>query len=238
MSNIFQMSCFSKKTMFAKINTSSVKVRNSALEIAALGALLTVVLGASDAIAGSANFDAIIVLQNEGDQDIRNFNLAHYHPATAFVAGPADMLTPESAASEVAEMGVASQAPVAQPSTEAKVEGGVPPVSDNQGDVDFRRQRRTLGRMELVFQLLNLGDAITTISCVERKTCKESNPLYGGGRPSWARIAGTKAGVGLVHYLVYRTLAKMEPRLAKIFEFTTISVQGAAVIWNMTIVLK
>lgn len=122
-----------------------------------------------------------------------------------------------------------------------KVQGPGLPVAEQGTDergADYLRTQRLLARMELVYQVLNVADAATTISCVERGTCREQNPLYGGPRPSWARVAGIKAGVGLLHYMVYRSLVKAEPRVAKIFEFSTIVIQGAAVLWNMTIVLK
>lgn len=116
--------------------------------------------------------------------------------------------------------------------------GGVTSVSDGEQAAKPNHTRRDLARLEVLFQLLNVADAATTISCVESGTCREQNPLYGGPRPSWARVAGIKAGVGILHYMVYRTLAKSDTRLAKIFELTTVTIQGATVIWNMIIALK
>ena len=112
------------------------------------------------------------------------------------------------------------------------------PGSDDDRNQHDRNERRRLAHLELLFQVLNAADAATTISCVERSICNEQNPLYGSHRPGWGRIAGVKAGVGALHYLIYRTLAKSEPRLARMFELTTITIQGATVIWNMTITLK
>lgn len=98
--------------------------------------------------------------------------------------------------------------------------------------------KRDIARLEIVFQLLNLADAASTISCVERRICDEKNPLYGSSKPEWERVAAIKLGTGLIHYVVYRTLAKEDTRLAKIFELTTITIQGAAVVWNLTVTLK
>lgn len=123
------------------------------------------------------------------------------------------------------------------------VDRGVPTASMSPDPQDERtlqskRAQRDIGRLEILFQVLNLADAAATISCVERRICDEKNPLYGSARPSWARVAGIKAGTGALHYMIYRVLAKGDTRLAKIFELTTVTIQGAAVLWNLTVTLK
>ncbi|NKJ00377.1 hypothetical protein [Novosphingobium sp. SG707] len=125
----------------------------------------------------------------------------------------------------------------------SSVDPAVPTASTSPDPLDeraqqLRRAQRDIGRLEIMFQVLNLADAAATISCVERRICDEKNPLYGGARPSWARVAGIKAGTGALHYMIYRVLAKGDTRLAKIFELTTVTIQGAAVLWNLTVTLK
>jgi len=200
--------------------------------VAVLGALLTL---SSPAGAQDLKSDLTAVGRSEIPAVTLTEDGANYGPilnAEATVA----MLARHAAEEHEKAMPSGSEAGPQNPPPEAAPAAGA--TGADVGSPRYRNEQRQLARMELMFQLLNAADVATTVSCVERRTCIENNPLYGGPRPNWTRVAGIKAGVGVIHYLVYRTLAKSEPRLAKIFELTTITVQGAAVLWNMTIALK
>jgi hypothetical protein len=85
---------------------------------------------------------------------------------------------------------------------------------------------------EIVFQALNVVDAIQTCSFLSRGTARELNPIL-GSNPSCEKVVGFKIAVGALHYLAAKALNRHDEKTAKIFQITTIGVQGAAVTWNM-----
>ena len=93
-------------------------------------------------------------------------------------------------------------------------------------------QRRRTARREIAYQVLNVVDAVQTISCLERGVCHEMNPLL-GRNPSSGRVLAFKAASGGVHYLVTRLLEAEAPGAVNGWQITTIAIQGGVVAWNM-----
>ncbi len=87
---------------------------------------------------------------------------------------------------------------------------------------------------EIAFQALNAADVATTC-IVLGKGGRELNPVFGHD-PSCAKIAGIKAGMGIVHYLVAKHLQDRDPKAAKLFQIISITLQGGAVGWNLQFV--
>jgi len=85
---------------------------------------------------------------------------------------------------------------------------------------------------ELVFQALNMVDAAQTCSFISRGTAIELNPIL-GSNPSCEEVVGFKIAAGALHYLVAKILNHHDEKAAKIFQITTIGIQGAAVTWNI-----
>jgi len=85
---------------------------------------------------------------------------------------------------------------------------------------------------EIIFQSLNAVDAIQTCSFLARGTARELNPIL-GSNPSCEKVIGFKIAAGALHYLVSKTLRHHDEKAAKIFQITTIGIQGAVVTWNM-----
>ena len=81
---------------------------------------------------------------------------------------------------------------------------------------------------EVLFNVLNVVDAIQTIDCLDRKVCYEANPIY-GKHPSMERIIGTKVATGIIHYLIED---RMPSKTRKVFQVTSIVVQGGVVAFN------
>lgn len=85
---------------------------------------------------------------------------------------------------------------------------------------------------EIAFQALNVVDAVQTCRFLARGTARELNPIL-GSHPSCEKVVGFKIAAGALHYLVAKALNKHDEKAAKIFQITTIGIQGAAVTWNM-----
>lgn len=68
-------------------------------------------------------------------------------------------------------------------------------------------------RWELAYLALSAIDAGQTISCLEKGTCQEANPLF-GKRPSTAKVIAFKLGGGLLHYALFKRAAKVNPKMA------------------------
>ena len=95
--------------------------------------------------------------------------------------------------------------------------------------------RRRIARREVVYQVLNVVDAVQTISCLDRGVCHELNPLLGRD-PSAGKVIAFKAASGGVHYLVTRLFESYAPEAVAPWQITTIGIQGGAVAWNMQFV--
>ena len=96
--------------------------------------------------------------------------------------------------------------------------------------VNARRKDAT--RMEITFQVLNVLDAAQTVSCLSRQTCAEGNPLYGSHPPA-GQVIGIKAGMGVLHWLVFKTLIDRDSNAARWFGRLTVAVQGGVVASNL-----
>lgn len=81
---------------------------------------------------------------------------------------------------------------------------------------------------EIAFQALNAVDAIQTCSFLARGTAQELNPIL-GSNPSCKKVVGFKIAAGVLHYVVARSF---DEETAKIFQITTIVIQGGVVTWN------
>lgn len=94
----------------------------------------------------------------------------------------------------------------------------------------------TPGQLEAAYQILNVADIVETETCLHQGTCVEANPIF-GRHPSDARLIGTKVGMGLVHYLIFRKLYEDNNPHIKVFEYVSIAVQGGVVVANLRVYL-
>jgi hypothetical protein len=85
---------------------------------------------------------------------------------------------------------------------------------------------------EIAFQVLNMADAATTIDCLNRDVCHETNPIL-GRRPTTGGILAFKAAEGALHYFIARELNKRDPKAARIFQTVSIVFQGGVVASNL-----
>ena len=91
---------------------------------------------------------------------------------------------------------------------------------------------RDIRKFEIAFQVLNIVDAVETISCLERNRCREMNPLL-GHNPSAGKIIAVKAGSGVLHYMITRYLWKNHPSMVDEWAISTTVLQGGVVLWNL-----
>ena len=81
---------------------------------------------------------------------------------------------------------------------------------------------------EIAYQTLNAVDAIQTCHFLAKGGVKELNPIL-GSNPSCKKVVGFKIAAGVLHYVVARSF---DEETAKIFQITTIVIQGGVVTWN------
>ena len=90
----------------------------------------------------------------------------------------------------------------------------------------LNKKRRRLDEMEVIFQLLNIGDAVTTIDLVNRPNVREGNPLL-GSHPSSGKVIAVKSLIGALHFLTYRRFRSKDVGGGFRFEAISIGIQGA-----------
>ena len=92
-----------------------------------------------------------------------------------------------------------------------------------------QRTKSAAYKWEAAFLALSAVDAAETISCVNRATCTEHNPIW-GRHPSTGTIVAAKLGLGLVHFGIFKLVADRDPKTALRVAQVSAVVQGAAVL--------
>lgn len=90
--------------------------------------------------------------------------------------------------------------------------GASPAHADDSYRINEPLQQSAL-KWEMSYLALSAIDAAQTIECLNRDRCQEANPIMGKS-PSTAKILLVKAGLGLVHFTLFRTLNRKDPKLA------------------------
>lgn len=98
--------------------------------------------------------------------------------------------------------------------------------------VPERRTKSAAYKWEATFLALSAIDAVETISCLNRTTCKEHNPIW-GHHPSTGKIVAAKLGLGLVHFGVFKLIADRNPHTALRAAQISAAVQGGVVLLNL-----
>ncbi|MBX7540863.1 hypothetical protein [Qipengyuania sphaerica] len=130
----------------------------------------------------------------------------------------------------------AEQAPVHGPQLSVAAQATMRQAAAKEAfELEQALVRRRTARREVVYQVLNVVDAVQTISCLDRGVCHELNPLLGRD-PSTQRVIGFKLASGGVHYLVTSLFEEIAPEAVGPWQLTTIGIQGGAVAWNMQFV--
>jgi hypothetical protein len=158
-------------------------------------------------------------------------------PEPTFIAS---LEVPAPPAAEAADTRSASPVGRAEAAYLAGVAGPVLADSDLEarGFTTYERQRpyRTpvdIKRLTVAFQILNAADAISTVACLQREDCQETNPVY-GKHPKPIVVIGAKSIVGAIHYWAMRSLSRDHPGMARAFGWFTVTVQGGTVGLNMS----
>lgn len=107
-----------------------------------------------------------------------------------------------------------------------------PDQTIEQAAARYRALRQDATRWEIAFQGLSALDAIQTCSFLASGKGREANPVF-GRNPSCAKVVGIKAGLGLVHWLLFTRLRRDDPAQARKAARISVFVQGAVVTANM-----
>lgn len=103
----------------------------------------------------------------------------------------------------------------------AATDDGHPDAASLNKQAEQRGWTKTLARMEIAFQALNVIDLAQTLECRSRPTCHEKNPIL-GRRPSKAALLGFTAATGLAHYALVRSISHDSTDGAKVMSFATV----------------
>jgi hypothetical protein len=89
---------------------------------------------------------------------------------------------------------------------------------------------------EYAFQAVNLADMSLTLDIKNHRDMQEANPML-GQHPSDAAVFGYKLGAGALHAVVTELLLQhgASKRVMRIWEWTSIGVEGAAVGNNLSL---
>lgn len=87
-------------------------------------------------------------------------------------------------------------------------------------------------KWEAGFLVLSAIDAAETISCVNRATCTEHNPIW-GHHPSTGKLVAAKLGLGLLHFGIFKAVANHDPHAALRVAQISAAVQGGVVFLNL-----
>ena len=102
----------------------------------------------------------------------------------------------------------------------------------DQAKARYDHVRRDATRWEIAYQIANAADAATTLSCLSRNVCTEGNPLY-GSHPNKAVLIGSKAAMGVVHWLVFAHMRGDDPFSARKMAQWSFVIQGGVVAANL-----
>ena len=95
-----------------------------------------------------------------------------------------------------------------------------------------QRTKSAAYKWEATFLALSAIDAAETISCLNRATCTEHNPIW-GHHPSAGKVVAAKLGLGLVHFAVFKLIADRDPHTALRAAQISAAVQGGVVLLNL-----
>ena len=95
-----------------------------------------------------------------------------------------------------------------------------------------QRTKSAAYKWEAAFLALSAIDAAETISCLNRATCTEHNPIW-GHHPSTGTTVAAKLGLGLVHFGVFKLIADRDPHTALRAAQISAAVQGGVVLLNL-----
>ncbi len=88
---------------------------------------------------------------------------------------------------------------------------------------------------EYAFQAVNLADMSLTLDIKNHRDMQEANPML-GHHPSDGAIFGYKLGAGALHAAVTELLLHgASKRMVRIWEWTSIGVEGAAIGSNLSL---
>jgi len=126
-----------------------------------------------------------------------------------------------------------------RPQLDPKKELQLAPEKNMQGaaepDSPLTHEQKTRSaayKWEAGFLALSALDAATTISCLNRSTCTERNPIW-GRHPSTGKIVAAKLGLGLVHFVAFRAIAARDPHTALRAAQISAVVQGGVVLFRL-----
>lgn len=98
--------------------------------------------------------------------------------------------------------------------------------------VPEQRTKSAAYKWEAAFLTVSAIDAVETISCLNRATCTEHNPLW-GSHPSSGKIVAAKLGLSLVHFGVFKLIADRDPHTALRAAQISAAVQGGIAALNL-----
>lgn len=110
--------------------------------------------------------------------------------------------------------------------------------SNAKKEKNYRIIQKNLKSLEIIYQALNVIDAVQTIGCMQKSGCQEKNPLF-GSHPSVGKIIAIKSLAGIIHYAAYRHGIKQDNRLKYTLsmEIISIAVQGTVVGLNFRTII-
>jgi hypothetical protein len=103
---------------------------------------------------------------------------------------------------------------------------------DSMRVVPEQRTKSAAYKWEAAFLALSAIDAAETISCINRATCTEHNPIW-GHHPSTGTVVAAKLGLGLIHFGVFKLIADRDPHTALRAAQVSAAVQGGVVLLNL-----
>jgi hypothetical protein len=95
-----------------------------------------------------------------------------------------------------------------------------------------QRTKSAAYKWEAAFLALSAIDAVETISCLNRATCTEHNPIW-GHHPSTGKIVAAKLALGAIHFTVFKLIADHDPHTALRAAQVSAAVQGGVVLLNL-----
>lgn len=102
-----------------------------------------------------------------------------------------------------------------------------------QWSIEDQRIRREAKRTEIVFQALNVVDAVETCVAINSGKGHEANPLL---PKKCGGIVAVKAIGGVLHYLLFDHMNDRNPRQARTFARISAGIMGGVVVANLRIV--
>lgn len=96
--------------------------------------------------------------------------------------------------------------------------------------------RSDVMKWETAYLALSAVDLVQTVSCLEKRTCKESNPLWGKDPKAPRLIIGKIIG-GAIHFYTIDRISRRDPKTALRAAQLSVGLQGGVVGWNLRVIL-